>query len=97
MDGLSLIPRRRLETGGTNTQNFETAILNAAYEVPHETIELTDGRMTCATCAGRVEKALGVVTGVIRASVNLAGQKAYVETLRGCLSNSTNWRKLFRL
>ena len=41
------------------------------------------GGMTCATCAGRVEKALGAVNGVVNASVNLAGEKAYVEPARG--------------
>ncbi|WP_322012461.1 heavy metal translocating P-type ATPase [Paraburkholderia sp. J12] len=36
--------------------------------------------MTCAACATRVEKALARVPGVARASVNLATEKATVET-----------------
>lgn len=35
--------------------------------------------MTCASCVGRVERALSGVRGVARASVNLATERAYVE------------------
>ncbi|WP_175718296.1 heavy metal translocating P-type ATPase [Burkholderia anthina] len=35
--------------------------------------------MTCASCAGRVEKALAAVPGVARASVNLATERASVQ------------------
>ncbi|MGK8209438.1 heavy metal translocating P-type ATPase [Burkholderia cenocepacia] len=41
-------------------------------------IELDIGGMTCASCAGRVEKALAAVSGVARASVNLATERASV-------------------
>ena len=37
--------------------------------------------MTCASCAGRVERALSKVPGVVRAEVNLATEKATVEGL----------------
>ncbi|WP_080420300.1 heavy metal translocating P-type ATPase [Burkholderia ubonensis] len=40
--------------------------------------ELDIGGMTCASCAGRVEKALANVPGVARASVNLATERATV-------------------
>ncbi|WP_175898844.1 heavy metal translocating P-type ATPase [Burkholderia vietnamiensis] len=42
------------------------------------TIELDIDGMTCASCAGRVEKALGKVPGVTRASVNLATERASI-------------------
>ncbi|NLP59600.1 heavy metal translocating P-type ATPase [Paraburkholderia sacchari] len=42
--------------------------------------ELEIRGMTCASCAMRVEKALAKVPGVTRASVNLATEKATVET-----------------
>ncbi|PJO68351.1 heavy metal translocating P-type ATPase, partial [Burkholderia thailandensis] len=45
----------------------------------HATLELDIGGMTCASCAGRVEKALSQVPGVARAAVNLATEKATVE------------------
>lgn len=41
-------------------------------------LELDIGGMTCASCAGRVEKALAAVPGVTRASVNLATERASV-------------------
>lgn len=61
------------------------AITRAGYDVPHETQELAVFGMTCATCAGRVEKALSVVPGVTRAEVNLATEKASVEGMAGVL------------
>ena len=39
--------------------------------------------MTCAGCARRVEQALSAVPGVTRAEVNLASERAAVETLAG--------------
>ena len=45
------------------------------------TFDLPIGGMTCASCAGRVERALGKVPGVQRVSVNLANERAHVEVL----------------
>ena len=42
--------------------------------------------MTCASCVGRVERALRKVPGVVAASVNLAAQTASVESLPGVAS-----------
>ncbi|MDQ4127526.1 MAG: heavy metal translocating P-type ATPase, partial [Actinomycetota bacterium] len=39
--------------------------------------------MTCASCVGRVEKALKKVPGVLEVSVNMATEKAWVEYLPG--------------
>ena len=61
------------------------AIVRAGYEVPHEARELAISGMTCATCAGRLEKALAAVAGVMRAEVNLASEKASVEGIAGVL------------
>ncbi|RZF31492.1 copper-translocating P-type ATPase [Paraburkholderia sp. UYCP14C] len=43
-------------------------------------VELDIGGMTCASCASRVEKALTKLPGVARASVNLATERARVES-----------------
>jgi Cu+-exporting ATPase len=40
---------------------------------------LSIGGMTCAACAGRIEKTLRKIEGVARASVNLASEKLFVE------------------
>ncbi len=56
------------------------AIEKVGYDVPQGTIELAIGGMTCASCVGRVEKALKAVPGVTEAVVNLATERA---TVRG--------------
>ncbi|PKH15807.1 heavy metal translocating P-type ATPase [Pseudomonas fluorescens] len=45
------------------------------------TFDLPIGGMTCASCAGRVERALGKVPGVQRVSVNLANERAHIEAV----------------
>jgi len=50
---------------------------------PAETIRLQIGGMTCASCVGRVEKALAAVPGVGTVSVNLATEQATVAALPG--------------
>src|SRR3954471_11427 len=51
---------------------------------PHgQPIDLQVEGMTCASCVGRVEKALLKVPGVSSASVNLATEKATVHALPG--------------
>lgn len=59
------------------------AIRNAGYEPAESTIELKITGMTCASCVGRVEKALRAVPGVLEASVNLATERASVRALGG--------------
>jgi Cu+-exporting ATPase len=44
------------------------------------TLELPITGMTCASCAGRVERALSKVAGVKTVSVNLASERAHVES-----------------
>ncbi|HYS67341.1 MAG TPA: heavy metal translocating P-type ATPase, partial [Paraburkholderia sp.] len=51
-----------------------------AAATPARTAELDIGGMTCASCAMRVEKALAKVPGVTRASVNLATEKARIDS-----------------
>ncbi|WP_165679625.1 heavy metal translocating P-type ATPase, partial [Metapseudomonas otitidis] len=59
------------------------AVLRAGYEVPQGRLELEIGGMTCASCAGRVERALAKVPGVLEVSVNLASERASVQRLDG--------------
>lgn len=49
-----------------------------AVSPPAASLSLTISGMTCASCAGRVEKALSRVPGVTGASVNLAGESARI-------------------
>ena len=59
------------------------AVHDAGYEVAVEQRQLAIGEMTCASCVGRVERALLKVPGVVSASVNLATERATVEVVRG--------------
>ena len=55
------------------------AIEKAGYAVSQQTVDLQVGGMTCASCVGRVERALKKVPGVQSASVNLATERATVQ------------------
>ena len=46
-----------------------------------EQIQLNISGMSCASCVGRIEKALAKVSGVEQASVNLASETATVSGL----------------
>jgi P-type Cu+ transporter len=61
------------------------AVLRAGYDVHHEAHDLAISGMTCASCAGRVEKALSRVPGILRVSVNLASETASVDGIVGIL------------
>lgn len=54
------------------------AISDAGYEVSLQTTELLVQGLHCASCVGRAEKALHAVSGVAKASVNLAAGTATV-------------------
>ncbi len=56
-------------------------------EIAKATFDI-DG-MTCASCVGRVERALTEVEGVLRASVNLTTESAQVEYVEGVLDSSS--------
>ena len=58
-----------------------SAIEQAGYSVPTHSLELEIGGMTCASCAGRVERALTKVPGVQNVSVNLASERAHLDLL----------------
>ena len=59
------------------------AVERAGYSVAREVQDLSIEGMTCASCARRVEKALGRVPGVLAAEVNLATEQARVTRLAG--------------
>ncbi|MCZ7010084.1 heavy metal-associated domain-containing protein, partial [Salmonella enterica] len=55
----------------------------AGYAVPRTELELAVREMTCASCVGRVERALRAVPGVVDAQVNLATERALVTLVGG--------------
>ena len=59
------------------------AVERAGYAVPRDEADLRIEGMTCASCVGRVERALAAVPGVLSATVNLATEQAHVSRVRG--------------
>jgi Cu+-exporting ATPase len=64
---------------GVTTDALATAVRKAGYDVVTTTMTLQVEGMTCASCVGRVEKALLKVPGVTSTSVNLATGRATME------------------
>jgi Cu+-exporting ATPase len=68
-------------TPEVSTGALYAAVKKAGYEVPSDTVSLSISGMTCASCVGRVERALNKVPGVTGVSVNLATEKAQVTSV----------------
>ncbi|MFO1173885.1 MAG: heavy metal translocating P-type ATPase [Paracoccaceae bacterium] len=58
--------------------DLAAAVGKAGYAVPDVATDLAIAGMTCASCVGRVERALAAVPGVTSATVNLATERASV-------------------
>jgi Cu+-exporting ATPase len=58
---------------------LRAAVEGAGYHHGVHTVDLQVEGMSCASCAGRVEKALKAVPGVLDAEVNLATERARVQ------------------
>ncbi|MBP2160486.1 MULTISPECIES: heavy metal translocating P-type ATPase [Asticcacaulis] len=73
--------RAQVRTSGNVTRaDLIQAIHNAGYAVQSpRAIDLSIEGMTCASCVGRVERALLGVPGITNASVNLATERAHIE------------------
>jgi Cu+-exporting ATPase len=71
----------RVQAPGDSLAALMEAVERAGYSVPQQTIELNIEGMTCASCVGRVERALNKVPGVKGVSVNLANERAHLELL----------------
>ena len=65
-------------TPSTSIESLQNAVRDAGYGIAENTVELAIEGMTCASCVGRVEKALREIPGVLNASVNLATERATV-------------------
>jgi Cu+-exporting ATPase len=76
--------RAAIETGpGFDPRTLMSALDRAGYPLAGQSIDLAIDRMECASCIGRVERALLKVPGVRTASVNLATGQARVEVASG--------------
>ena len=63
-----------------------TALSNAGYPARTARVTLDVDAMSCASCVGRVEKALARAPGVLNAAVNLATETAVVEYLSDAIT-----------
>ncbi|MDN5516132.1 MAG: heavy metal translocating P-type ATPase [Pseudomonas sp.] len=73
----------RVEAAAESLPQLITTIEGAGYSVPSQPLELDIDGMTCASCAGRIERALGKLPGVSQVAVNLADEKARLQVLAG--------------
>lgn len=67
-------------------QTIVEAVDRAGYQVEVEEIELSVSGMSCASCVGRVEKAVQNFEGVLEASVNLATERARFRVIKGAVT-----------
>ncbi|MFO1226122.1 heavy metal translocating P-type ATPase [Roseateles sp.] len=67
--------------GSVGADVLAAAVRKAGYDVATAETVLQVGGMTCASCAGRLERALLKVPGVSSASVNLATERATIQAL----------------
>ncbi|MHB1174061.1 MAG: heavy metal translocating P-type ATPase [Sulfuriferula sp.] len=66
-----------------STTDLVAAIQQAGYDIAVQEINLGILGMTCASCVGRLEKALSKIPGVRSVSVNLATEQARIEVNAG--------------
>ena len=67
-------------------QDAARALEDLGYPARKARITLNIASMSCASCVGRVDKALADVPGVLAVTVNLAAEKAVVEYLEGAVT-----------
>ena len=72
--------------GSPSAATLAAAVEKAGYGVAIEEVSMAILGMSCASCVGRIEKALAAVPGVQSASVNLATETARVQVLAGTSS-----------
>ncbi|MCU1719390.1 heavy metal translocating P-type ATPase [Pseudomonas sp. 5P_3.1_Bac2] len=72
-----------LEAPANSLEQLRASVSQAGYEVPSSSVQLAISGMTCASCAGRIERVLNKQAGVLSARVNLATEQASVQVLSG--------------
>jgi Cu+-exporting ATPase len=68
---------------GLNLPNLVGALGTAGYPVEEKATDIAITGMSCASCAGRVQRALLRMPGVIAAEVNLGTERARVRAVAG--------------
>ena len=69
--------------GTATLPELDGALRQAGYALREQVVELQVTGMSCASCVGRVERALAAVPGVLAVAVNLASERATLQVLAG--------------
>jgi Cu+-exporting ATPase len=69
----------------TDVMKIAAVVSNAGFNVGEDTHSFGVSGMTCSACAGRIEKALNRLPGVLDANVNLALERVDVRTIAGAV------------
>ncbi len=83
---VNLSAENAIITGTAQLADIRQALMETGYPARQETLTLNIQSMSCASCVGRVEKALLEQPGVVEASVNLATESASVTYLAGVIT-----------
>lgn len=75
-------------TGTVPPARLAAVLSEAGYPARDAVVDLAIADMTCASCVGRVERALLAVPGVTAASVNLATETAQVRFIEGVAASA---------
>ncbi|MBP8184464.1 MAG: cation transporter, partial [Pseudomonas sp.] len=78
---VNLLAERAQVQGDVELGALISAVEHAGYAVLQQRLELHITGMTCSSCAGRVERALLKVPGVVSAAINLASERAHLQLL----------------
>ncbi|MET4130540.1 heavy metal translocating P-type ATPase [Roseovarius sp. MBR-6] len=71
---------------GVDFSHVATALEGTGYPLRTQSAKLTLTSMSCASCVGRVDRALSALPGVLDVNVNLASESATVSYAEGTLS-----------
>ena len=80
---VNLATERAHVTGAADPRALAAAVERAGFGLARDTLDFAIAGMTCGSCAGRVQRALAGVPGVLSAEVNLASERARVVRVRG--------------
>ncbi len=73
----------RYDPAVTDVNAISSVVVKAGFTVPDERFSFAVGGMTCSACAGRVEKVLRKLPGVLEANVNVALERADLTAISG--------------
>ncbi|MGF6862141.1 copper chaperone CopZ [Rhodobacteraceae bacterium MBR-64] len=71
---------------GVDFNQLATALEGIGYPLRTRTVKLTLTSMSCASCVGRVARALGALPGVLDVNVNLTSESATVTIADGVVT-----------